>query len=341
MRGVFLSLAMLCLAAPAYAWGPAGHRWASSAAIGLLPAEVPAFVRAPAAQTAIGEFANEPDRSRGAGKTHDAERDAGHFIDLTDDGKVMGALTLSALPETRAEYDAALNAAGTDQYKAGYLPYSIIDGYQQLVKDFAYWRALSVGENQALSVQDRAWFAADRALREQLTIRDLGVWSHYVADVTQPQHASVHYDGWGDFPNPQNFPNRRGFHVRWENQFVQDNVAGAAIAAAAPAFRDCDCPFGQRVTEYIMESFGHVTPLYELEARGAFAWPTPDKNALVIKEGAAFATKRLALGAAEIRDLVVLAWRESAKGSVGYPAIAVADVESGKIVLTRQMLGGE
>ncbi len=29
------------------------------------------------------------------------------------------------------------------QYKAGYLPYSIVDGFQQLRKDFAYWRALT------------------------------------------------------------------------------------------------------------------------------------------------------------------------------------------------------
>lgn len=341
MRAIILSLAILGVAAPAHAWGPAGHRWASSAAIELLPPEVPAFLRTPAARAAIGEFANEPDTWRASGKTHDSERDAGHFIDLTDDAKAMGVVALSALPETRAEYDAALNAGGSDQYKAGYLPYSIIDGYQQMVKDFAYWRALSVGEKKTVSAKDRAWFAAELALREQLTIRDIGVWSHYVGDVTQPQHTSVHYDGWGDGPNPHNFPNVRGFHVRWENQFVQANVSRPAIAAGAPAFHDCNCPLSQRVQAYLLESFALVTPLYELETRGAFAWPTPDKNAPVIKEGAAFATKQLSRAAAEIRDLVVLAWRESPNAVVGYPGIVVSDIESGKVVLTPQMLGGE
>lgn len=33
----------------------------------------------------------ELDRSKGAGKTHDAERDPGHYINLADNGAVMGA----------------------------------------------------------------------------------------------------------------------------------------------------------------------------------------------------------------------------------------------------------
>jgi hypothetical protein len=345
MRTIILSLAIplaiLGLAAPAQAWGPAGHRWATGAAIELLPAETPAFLRKPTALAAIAEYSNEPDRWRGAGKTHDTARDSGHFVDLFDDQKVMGVLAFSALPETLAEYDAALNAGGTDQYKAGYLTYSIIDGYQQMVKDFAYWRAARVGEKKAATAKDRAWFAIDRAQREQLTLRDIGVFSHYVADTTQPQHTSVHYDGWGDFPNPRNFTQQRGFHVRWENDFVRDNASRGAIVAGTPAFRHCNCPLSQRVSAYVLESFGHVVPLFELEARGAFVWPTPDKNAPVIREGAVFAEKRLSLATAEIRDLVVLAWRESANGGVGYPVINVADIESGKVVLTRQMLGGE
>ncbi len=35
---------------------------------------------------------------------------------------------------------------GQDSWKAGYLPYSIIDRYEQLAKDLAYWRVLSAAE---------------------------------------------------------------------------------------------------------------------------------------------------------------------------------------------------
>ncbi len=95
--------------------------WASSAAIELLPPEVPAFLRTPAARANVGEMANEPDTSRMSGKTHDPSAMQAISSDLTDDGKAMGIVALSAFARTRAEYDALLNAGGSDQYKAGYI----------------------------------------------------------------------------------------------------------------------------------------------------------------------------------------------------------------------------
>lgn len=334
-------IALIVLAAspaPALAWGPAGHRWVTGVAAEALPAELPAFLKTRAAVAAAGEMANDPDRSRSSGRAHDNERDAGHFIDLTDDGKVLGGLALSALPETRAEFDALLNAGGADQYKAGYLPYAIVDGFQQLAKDFAYWRADVIGEKTAATAADRAWFAADRKLREALTLRDYAFFSHFVADTTQPHHTTVHYDGWGDYPNPQNYPNTRGFHVRFENQFVQANVRRAEIAAGMPAFTDCGCPLLQRIETYIAASQKQVEPLYALEARGMFPMPpkTPPSS-----EGADFAKKQLILATAELRDLTVLAWRASGSQGVGYPTIPLADIVSGKVKLTRAMFGGE
>ncbi|HVY02344.1 MAG TPA: S1/P1 Nuclease, partial [Caulobacterales bacterium] len=77
----------------------------SGVAAQLLPEEVPAFVRSPEAIATIAEYGREPDRSKSSGKTHDAERDPAHFIDLFDDGKAAGILALKDLPETRGEYD--------------------------------------------------------------------------------------------------------------------------------------------------------------------------------------------------------------------------------------------
>ena len=48
----------------AWAWGNTGHRIAGVAAVQALPKEVPAFVRAPAAATEIGELSREPDRAK-------------------------------------------------------------------------------------------------------------------------------------------------------------------------------------------------------------------------------------------------------------------------------------
>ena len=111
------------------------------AAIETLPRDLPAFLRSAAAAAAVGELAREPDRSREAGKAHDADRDPGHFVDGGDDGKIGGVPPLGALPATREDYDTALRAAGVDSWKMGYLPYSIVEDWQQLAKDFAYWRA--------------------------------------------------------------------------------------------------------------------------------------------------------------------------------------------------------
>lgn len=63
-------------------------------------------------------------------------------------------------------------------------------------------------------------------------------------------------------------------------------------------------------------------PFYRLEKTGAFARLTP--------EGKAFTVKQIALGAGELRDMIVAAWRESETQSVGYPPVKVADVEAGK-----------
>src|SRR5215469_5798150 len=141
--GVFgLSLALaLCAAPPAFAWGALGHRIIGEVAARNFPKSVPAFLRGKGAVAAIGEFSREPDRSRDAGNPHDADLDPAHFVDLSDDGTVLGGPRLDALPADRHAYDTALRAAGADEYKAGWLPYSIIDGWQQLVKDFGLWRA--------------------------------------------------------------------------------------------------------------------------------------------------------------------------------------------------------
>src|SRR5437763_430431 len=95
----------------ALAWGATGHRLIGREAISALPAEVPAFLRTPAAVDAVGELGREPDRWKGAGKAHDADRDPAHFVDVGDDGAIFGGPALGALPETRANYDAALRAA--------------------------------------------------------------------------------------------------------------------------------------------------------------------------------------------------------------------------------------
>src|SRR5262249_43825042 len=146
----------------ALAWGATGHRMIGVLAVKNLPDEIPAFLRTPEAAAQIGELAREPDRWRNSGKVHDSERDPAHFLDVSDDLTILGGPSLQARPPTRQDFATARRAVGATQYKEGYLPYSIIDGWQQLREDFAYWRVDVAGEKFSTADSDRAWFTADR-----------------------------------------------------------------------------------------------------------------------------------------------------------------------------------
>jgi hypothetical protein len=322
---------VLALPRLALAWGATGHEFVSGITAELLPEEVPGFARTPQAAAEIAVLGRELDRSKGTGLTHDTERDPGHYVHLADDGTVESVLALEALPATREAYDTALRARNFTQYKVGYLPYSIVDGWQQLVKDFAYWRAAGVAAKNARDAADRAWFELDRQRRERLVIRDLGVWSHYVGDASQPMHVSVHYLNWGNFPNPRGFSQDKGLHGYFEGEFVRANVQRDAVNRAVRPYRSCVCSIQDRARMVILESHAELVPLFELERKGAFRGGEP--------AGIAFATGRLAAGAAAARDMIVDAWRASADMGVGYPAISVRDVETGKHVLSRDDFG--
>ena len=172
------------LVGQAKAWSSVGHDMISSMAMKMLPDDMPAFLRGEDVPFVVGELSREPDRSRDSGATHDSERNSGHGINLDDQGRVGDGPTLTELPETREAFDTLVRAVGHTQYGAGYLPYNIVDGWQQLVKDFGFWRVDLAATDRATDPAQAARFARDRALREMLILRDLGVWSHFVADAS-------------------------------------------------------------------------------------------------------------------------------------------------------------
>ena len=314
--------AALGAAGSALAWGATGHRLIGVAAVQSLPESLPAFVRSPEAAADVGELAREPDRWKDAGKVHDVLRDPAHFVDLDDQGRILGGPDLKALPPTKADYDAALRAVGADSAKAGWLPYAIVDGWEQLAKDFAEWRADLAGLRLEKDPGHRAWLARDKVRREALTLRDLGALAHYVGDGSQPMHVSVHFNGWGPGPNPEGFTTLR-IHGPFEGPFVRDHVTLKGVRAAMAPPAGLHGSIMERTEGYLGRTGEQVLPLYRLEKRGGFAGSGP--------EGVAFATARVAAGAAELRDLVVSAWNVSAEESVGYPSTPLPEIEAGRV----------
>jgi hypothetical protein len=299
-------------------------------ALEALPEEVPAFLRTREATWRMIELSREPDRSKGGGQPHDADLDPGHFVDVDDAGKALGGPSMANLPRDREDYEKALQAAGSNSWDAGWLPYSIVEGWQQLAKDFAYWRAARVGEKTGKTREERRWFAEDRKLREALIVRDLGYWAHFVGDGSQPLHVTMHFNGWGDYPNPNGFTKER-IHGPFEGALVNAVATDAAVRAAMKPYAACGCTVQVATTRFLAETNAKVVPLYELWGQGGFK----DGDA----RGTAFVVERLAAGASQLRDMVVDAWRASPDFTVGYPATPAKVVEQTRVAPFESIYG--
>lgn len=345
---------MLLASCHAWSWGHAGHVGISRIAIEKLPDEIPSFIRNDLAVAAIGELGPEADESRTTGivtgrsssgnlltsrTVHDAERDPGHFVDIDDTGVIVGGVVpLSNLPATREAFDTEqrTGAPTQTQYSGGYLPYEMLDGFQQLRKDLGMWRAFKAGLHSAKKESDRDYFRFHLVLREQLIIRDLGYWSHFVADASQPMHVSIHFNGWGNFPNPNGYTTAP-IHAPFEGSFVHNFIDFRKVAAAVRPYTDRGVTtMEQRVPLYLEETLAQLVPTYQT------ALDSGNDNYQTAKPAeVAFVTARLAAGASELRDEIVDAWHQSESVTVGFPLVSVADILAGKAVVTPQTFGAD
>lgn len=169
-RVAALAVALIAPAAPGHAWLAPGHRQIAIDAAASLPAGLPSFFRAGAATLAHG--AVEPDVRRNRATPALADREAPrHYIDLE-------LLRGAALPETRDAYDRLLTRLRVAPRQVGELPYAIVEGAEQLALAFA---------------EHRRW-PSDEAIRASCLLA-AGRLSHYLADLTQPLHTTIHHDG--------------------------------------------------------------------------------------------------------------------------------------------------
>lgn len=324
-----LAVAMAASTANALAWGAKGHRMVNHVAAATLPATLPAFVRTPAAINEITMLGPEEDVLKDAGAAWDHDNDNGHFLDIGDDGSIDGVVKLDDLPPNLDAYDAALRKVGSSAWKAGYVPYTILEGWEQVRKDFSYWRADNYLAQHSKTARARAWYAQALKLREALTLRDIGVWGHFVADASQPLHITVHFNGWGDYPNPNNYTQKH-IHSFFESAFVNRVATTAEVTklvkpydGAAPTTFISDRAMLDRIGAYLAQTASQVDPLYQIEKANGFEDASP--------QAVAFVDKQLAHGATEFRNLITLAWEDSLNGTVSYPDIKVRDILSGKV----------
>jgi hypothetical protein len=136
-------------------------------------------------------------------------------------------------------------------------------------------------------------------------------------------HVSVHYNGWGDEPNPNGYTQSHTIHADFETGFVNAHITPELVQPHVAPYVPSTQPIFARVSAYLAATNAGVPEVYQLTGAGAFAAATP--------QAISFTIDRLAAGAAMMRDLIADAYAASATAQVAYPPVHVNDVESGTV----------
>ena len=276
---------VLSLAPPASAWGEEGHRYINRVAAEHMPADMPLFFRnAGARLTFLGP---EPDRWRDTKELNKALGEVNgpdHFVDIDKPEN------FEALPNDRYQYGDWLRAQGKDPKVIGFLPYSMLEGFQKIEVLFRLWRDPQ--------------HEAERDQIEQNIIYYAGVVGHYVADGSQPLHTSIHYNGWTTSSNPQLFT-REPLHGRFEGEYVKAQIKPEDFSGLVKTATKLQDPFAD-IVKYLVDSYNHVPELYRMEKK--VRWDANNRNA----DSKKFVTERLAAASQMLANLWYTAWLGSA-----------------------------
>lgn len=279
-------------AVPLFAWGQRGHYLTGEAAAAKLPAAMPEFFRAAAAQLAY--LNPDPDRWRSREESSlDPALDQGsapdHFIDMEMVPPDRLAAALAA--PNRYAYADTLRAAGVDAAKMGFLPFRILELSQRLRVEFRLYRA-------APNDQVREWIQAR-------IINDAGLLGHYVADGSNPAHTTVNYNGWTG-PNPNGYATDKRFHSRFESAYVETHIKIDDVLPDVDSVAKSVGDFRPAIIAYLHQTNSEVEHLYQLDKAAPFDATTTapaDKK---------FTAARLGAGAEMLRNLWWTAWITSA-----------------------------
>jgi len=295
---VVATIFVLGLPAFVFAWGEAGHRITGEAAALKMPPSTPAFFRNASRQLAY--LNPEPDRWRDrAERTLDPALEGAtapdHFINIELASPTVLTEALKA-PE-RYGYLDTLTAAGVKAVTMGFLPFRILELSQQLREDFREWRVAP---------------DSTKPFIEARIIDDAGILGHYVADGSNPAHATIHYNGWTG-PNPSGYATDKRFHSRFESAYVGANIKLADVVSHMDTVAHVFPDLRSAIVAYLRETNTQVERMYQLDKAHPF-----DTNTTAA-EDKAFTVERLAAGARMLRDVWWTAWVTSGQ-PVAIPA---------------------
>lgn len=309
-HGIILPIAVVCIAlipVRADAWGEKGHAMCARTAARRLPQNMPAFFLNSIERLAY--LSSEPDRWRTSSSQALYQVSApDHYFDLEAWGtdplpNSRYDLVVLSVKKGIVHYDplAAANRRdlpGGEKFVSdvGTAPYAVAETAAKLISNFRDWRESTEDTDAARLVRGQI---------EDSIIYLSGVLAHYVTDLGNPLHCTVHFNGWADgYPNPNNFAigqAANGIHARFEVNYVNSVIEEKDIEP----FMSPPRRVGSWVSD--MESFirrnnGFVEELYTLDKAGAFGSGNESPGAKP------FVSARLADAASMLRDVWSSAW---------------------------------
>ena len=309
---VAVALVPMLLVEQSAAWGNDGHKMINRLAGAALPTDVPEFLRTPAALDAMEYYGPEPDRWKGSLEPElSSAGSSEHFIDL-EWADLIGA----PLPRKRNDFIRALAVAQKAHpdmrltpENVGLQPYVTTEYYERAKAAMREYRGLVAEHKNTKPVEAEIVFLC-------------GIMGHFVADGSQPLHATIQFNGWTG-PNPNDYTTGRKIHAQFESDFVSATVnpskdIAPLIAKEPKVLGDVF----EEYVQYLRHSNSLVEKTYQLEKEGGF------KDAGT-PESREFVDERLAAGATELRDMIYTAWVRSADPVPGYRNGAKAAVPPG------------
>jgi hypothetical protein len=247
----------------------------TATALAALPKDVPAFVREGRAVAEHHAVDVDVLADRVAQSMRPRERYE-HWLDVE-------YLEGAPAPARRGDYEALMRAKKRDVSRAGTVLYATGEWADALAVAFA---------------EHRAW-PDDEIIRHKVLAR-IGRLSHYAADLTQPLHTTIHWDGRAD---AEGRSPRTGVHFRMDALLGALAATSKAKSPAPVVIEDVSA----RLRAELAAAHALVDDVYEREKA------LPDAGGRGLKKGArALARERLQAASGLLSSLVLTAWRRSA-----------------------------
>jgi hypothetical protein len=306
-RWISICVCLALLVAPALGWQEKGHEMSARLAAQALPSDLPPFFRN--AVERLVYLCPEPDRWYTLSSPALQRLNApDHYFDLEAWGvdpipDNRYDLVMVAVKKGIIHYDPAAprdrgGAPSQDKYVSdlGTAPYAVSEMAGKLVANFKHWRE-STGDTEEARLA--------RHQMEESIIYVAGVLGHYVTDLANPLHCTVHHNGWAEgYPNPRGFAaagRGQDLHSRFEGAYVNRAISEKDIEPQlSPPHRVG--PWVRDMEQFIRRNNGFVEQLYTLEQKGAFG------SGREPPEAKQFTAARLADAASMLRDVWHTAW---------------------------------